>query len=187
MRYPVLHEKYFAGGKQTLQLRPFSIMEDISTVYTWINKPRLIVSGHIKPYQRNMLKYYKEILDSSDSQTFMVLQDSTPVCQIDLLQAASDPLHSKLATGIHDVSLRYIADFRTPSSLFTNSIDLCLDYLFSFSEDPAVFTSLQPAGLITEEEFTAVGFKYIDGYVHNDDIMKVFSCRRDELRKSENQ
>lgn len=187
MRYPVLHEKYFADEMYTLQLRPFSIMEDIATAYTWINKPRLICSGHIKSYQRNMLKYYKNILDSSDSQTFMILQNSTPVCQVDLLQATADPLHSRLATGMHDVSLRYLAEFRTTSSLFRNSIHLCLDYLFSFTEEPAVFTNLLPAGLITGEEFTAIGFKYIDGYLHNDEIMKVFSCKRDELKRSEHE
>ena len=129
-----------------------------------------------------MLKYYKNILDSSDSQTFMILKDSIAVCQVDLLQAASDVLHSKLIKSINDISLRYLADFRTPTSLFRNAMQLCLDYLFLFSEDPTVFTNMPPSGIITGEEFTSIGFKYIDGYLYNNEMVKVFSCKRDELR-----
>lgn len=183
MKYPVLHERYFSDDMYTLQLRPYSIMEDTSTIYTWINKPRLLCSGHLKSYQRNMLKYYKNILDSSDSQTFMILKDAVPVCQVDVLQAAAEPLHSGLQKSTHDISLRYLADFRTPSILFRNAIHLCLDYIFSFSEDPAVFTSMPSSGIITGEEFTALGFKYINGYLYNNEMVKVFFCKRDELRQ----
>ena len=181
IRYPVLYQKHFPGENYTLQLRPFSIMEDISTIYTWINKPRLVCSGHVKSYQRNMLKYYKDIQDSSDSQTFMVLKDSLAICQIDLLQATTDPLHSKFIKSMHDISLRYLADFRISPFLFRNSIRLCLEYLFSFSEDPAVFTNMQATGFIAGEELSAIGFNFLDKYPLHDEWVKVFSCKRNEF------
>src|SRR5687768_1075641 len=84
IKYAALYEKNYPDEMYTLQIRPVSIMEDISIIYSWINKPRVLGSGHISAYQRNMLKYYKTILDSSTSQSFMVLKDAQPVCQLDI-------------------------------------------------------------------------------------------------------
>jgi hypothetical protein len=184
LKYQLLHQKYFPNEAYTLQLRPFSIMEDISTVYSWINKPRLLCSGHVKPYQRNMLSYYKNILDSSDSQTFMVLQDSVPVFQVDILQAALDPLHTKRAKSIQDVSFRYLADPRIGPSAFSNSVRLCMEYLFSFSGNPTVFTELLSSGLVTTDELTSIGFKYLDEYARDDKVVKLFSCAKEEFKNS---
>ncbi len=181
IRYPVYYEKYYAEENYTLQLRPFSIMEDISVVYEWINKPRLLSSGHVTPYQRSMLKYYKTILDSGDSQTFMVLQNSKAVCQFDLFPASTDPVHSRISNGIYDVSARYLADFRITQALFSNSLNICLEYLFSFSEDPRAFISMPPSGILNENAFTSVGCRFVNGFFHNQEVVKVYSCKREGL------
>jgi hypothetical protein len=181
IRYPVYYEKYYPEENYTLQLRPFSIMEDISVVYNWINKPRLLSSGHVSTYQRSMLKYYKTILDSSDSQTFMILQNSKAVCQFDLFPSSTDAVHSRISNGIYDVTVRYLADFRIPPTLFSNSLNICLDYLFSFSEDPEAFISMPPSGILNGNVFTSVGCKYVNGFFHDQEIVKVYSCKREGL------
>ena len=181
IRYPVYYEKYYPDENYTLQLRPFSIMEDISEVYNWINKPRLLSSGHITTYQRNMLKYYKTLLDSGDSQAFMILQNSKAVCQFDLFPASVDAVHSRISNGIYDLSVRYLADFRIPQTLFSNSLNICLEYLFSFSEDPVAFISMPPSGILNGNAFTSIGCKYVNGFFHDQEIVKVYSCRRGGL------
>ncbi|MBO9571182.1 MAG: GNAT family N-acetyltransferase [Chitinophagaceae bacterium] len=181
IRYPVYYEKYYPDEMYMLQLRPFSIMEDISIIYNWINKPRLLSTGHVKPYQRNMLKYYKSILDSSDSQSFMILREAKAVCQFDIFPASTDDLHSRMSASMHDISIRYVADFRIAPSLFSSALHSCLEYIFTFSEDPEVFVSLLPSGILNEKDITAVGFRFIKGLFHQQELVKVFSCKRDEL------
>lgn len=111
----------------------------------------------------------------------MVIKDGRAVCQFDLFPASTDPVHTRISNGIHDVSVKYMADFRIPPRLFRDSLHLCLDYIFTFSEDPEVFTSLLPIGIIGENEFTSVGCKFIDGLPFEQDIVKVYSCNRYEL------
>lgn len=182
LKYPVLHEKYFIDRDQKLELRPVSIMQDISVIYTWINKPRLLGSGHIKTYQRNMLKYYKTILESSESQCFMVLENGIQACQFDVLPASADSLHSKLATTSNDVTLRYIAEFRINTRLFQSCLYICLDYIFSLLHDAKVFISLPASVHVSGDDLMQVGCHPVESFYEQEEMIKVYRCIRPDLR-----
>src|SRR5688500_13501295 len=106
-KYPYLSEKKVSEDDMRLSLRFFSIMQDIAVVYTWINSSTILGSGHIKPYQRNMLQYYKGNLDSSTAQSLMILMADVQIFQVDLFPSLRDPLHNSLATGSNDVTIKY--------------------------------------------------------------------------------
>ena len=182
LKYPVVYQHHYPEYFYTLQIRPFSIMVDIATLYTWINRPRMLSSGHVIPYQRNLLKYYKSILESSDSQAFMVLQDNQPVCQVDLIPAAYEPLHAPFAKGVDDVSVRYIADFRTPHDVLLNSIHLCLNYLFSFSGNPVAYINMPAMDMLHGKNFGLIGCDFLDTVTYEDQIIKVYACRKGKLK-----
>ncbi len=182
IRYPIYHQIFYQEEKYTLQLRIFSIIEDIALVYHWINKPRVLSSGHIESYQKHMLKYYKTNLDSSHAQSLMVILDSRGVCQFDVFPAQTDRHTALLASGPYDITVKYLADHRISPILFSHSLHLCLDYIFSFSGDFYTYIKLLPMGIIGDEVFTSIGCRYVKRITDNNGAVKIFSCTRNSLR-----
>ncbi len=182
IRYPIYHQLFYPDGSCQLQLRFFSIIEDIALVYNWINKPKILSCGHIRPYQQHMLKYYKTILDSSDSQSFMVIRDNVGVVQFDILLARTDHHTSGLTASPYDIILRYLADYRVSQTLFSHSLHLCLSHIFSFSGDFNVYIKLLPMGIINEDSFTSIGCTYEKGVADGNGTIKIFSCTRNNLK-----
>jgi hypothetical protein len=138
-KYEVLFSSALPNGKQ-LSLRPLWITADLFIVGKWP-----LPGG--QPHRR-LLKHYKDILESDQGQSLIVLLQDKPLFQMDifLLRRQDERVPVTVLPG--DGFMAFITDpvVLTQKSLLTATLRLCLGYFFQYDGAERIFVCL-PRGL----------------------------------------
>jgi hypothetical protein len=174
-----VYKKYFHHHSLTISLRPFCIMRDMPAIYGWIWKLRRTVSAVAVSYL---------YADHSDfTRSFMVVVNNrTPVCQIDISNANKDELYELYPASTGDYIIRLVMNTNKKSvrDLHIKALQTSLEYFFLFPEIRKIIAQPEADNKLYNEILYRSGFQFEDQVYNQYTLCNVFVCTRESFSEA---
>jgi hypothetical protein len=163
----------------TISLRPFCITRDMAAISQW--DPKLGRAGDM------MAASYLYTGDSDFARSFMVLVNGrTPVCQIDISQAAKDELYEsyQATPGDYIIRLLFNTTKKKVRSLHVRALQACMEYFFSFPELIRLIAETDKGNALQRELLLKAGFCFKEKISHQYSVSGLYQFARPSFHKN---
>jgi len=175
----VVYKKHFLHPSFNISLRPFCITHDMPALYSWIRKPGRAVNAVAISYL---------YADHSDfTRSFMALVNNrTPVCQIDICNAEKDELYELYPASPGDYVIRVMMNTRkrTARDLHIKALQTSIEYFFQFPEIRKIIAQPEMDNKLYNEILYKSGFQFEDQVYNQYTVSNVFVCTRESLNEA---
>jgi hypothetical protein len=163
----------------TITIRPFCITRDLAVIGHW--ETRLQRAGQL------VAASYLYTGDSDFARSFMVLvNERTPVCQVDISEAGKDELSEcyQARPGDHIVRFLFNTEKNTIRLLHVKALQACIAYFFSFPEIKQLVADTDLTEPLHQELVQKAGFRFRGKVHHNYRVAHLYSFSRHGFHQS---
>jgi hypothetical protein len=172
-----IFKKHFRYPNCDISLRPFCISTDMPMICNWAWKTHYAADLIASSYQ-----YTSE---SSFARSYMVMiNDSVPLCEIDICHASQDELCDHFATAPGDYVLRLLLPGKRISRpLLSSLIQTCMEYFFSVKGVETIYIEGDIENSRLGQLLLKSGFRFQQKIYQSYRTSNLYFCTRNTLRK----
>ena len=175
----IVYKKHFHHPSFTVSLRPFCITRDMPAIYSWIWKLRRAINAVAISYL---------YADHSDfTRSFMVVVNNrTPVCQIDICNADKDELYDLYPASPGDYIIRLLMNTNKKAvrELHIKALQTSIEYFFLFPEIRKIIAQPEADNKLYNEILYKSGFQFEDQVYNQYTLSNVFVCTRESFHET---
>lgn len=120
-------------GFGTIELRPFSLTEDIVVLHHWVNQPYAKFWGMLNSSYEQVYEEYQNLISRPEYEVFMGVYESVPIFLMEKYKASHDRIAKYYTTKETDYGMHVlVAPAKQKKTGFTwNVFRTIMDYFFS--------------------------------------------------------
>ena len=175
-RKEVVYTKHFLPSSLSVSLRPFSVPRDMATLCKWAWKLNRATDSVAASY---LYTGYSDF-----ARSFMALiNNRTPVCQIDICAADKDELCESYSSSPGDYIIRLLMNTnkKIVRPLHLKALQTCLEYFFSFPHVRQIMAEPEDDNKLYNDLLQQAGFQFEDQVYHQYTVCNLFVCTRNSF------
>jgi hypothetical protein len=157
--HKAFHWRYLIKPPGVLALRYLSAIDDLETINSWGQKTATWSNTFRNKNPPYAIKFYRNLLGSSNMQAFMVTHKDRPVCIIEISLAQTHILIEKIPCSPEDGILQYLFDVSAKTNInLAIILELFIEYYMSFQGRGRLILPLREEDLQVNQIAIEIGF-----------------------------